>query len=65
MAGETKEENLADLKLQAQKAGRAEPSFPKLSQFTRGTCHPELQRAFELYDQAVESQQKQRQSGQT
>lgn len=53
--------NLADLKRQAQEASRAEPIFPKLSEFTRGTCHPELQRAFELYDQAVVAQQKQRQ----
>lgn len=63
MADETKEDNLADLKRQAQTVSRSEPPFPKLAGFTRGKCHPELQRAFELYDQAVEVQQKQRQIG--
>jgi len=63
LMADTKADNLQDLKRQAQEASRAEPAFPKLAGFTRGTCHPELQRAFELYDLAVEQQQKQRQVG--
>lgn len=63
MAADTKEENFADLKRQAALTSRAEPAIPKLSLLTKASAHPELQRAFEQYDQQMEEWQRRRTTG--
>lgn len=56
-----KADNLLDLVRQSKAAESVTPEVPSLAAITKGHCHPELQAAFEKYDEQMRAHNVQKQ----